>query len=82
MIEAMACGAFAVSTDCPSGPSEIIADSVDGLLVPVGDARALAAALIESLRHATIGIRTRASDHVASFLTDSVVDAYMRLVGI
>lgn len=42
IIEAMASGCAVVSTDCPSGPREILGDGKFGLLAPVGDADALA----------------------------------------
>lgn len=49
LIEAMACGCPVVSTDCPSGPKEILEDGRFGPLVPVGDPRALAHAVLQAL---------------------------------
>lgn len=42
IVQALASGASVVSTDCPSGPNEILAGVSRGRLVPVGDARQMA----------------------------------------
>jgi glycosyltransferase involved in cell wall biosynthesis len=37
LVEALACGCAVVSTDCPSGPAELLEQGQHGRLVPVGD---------------------------------------------
>lgn len=49
IVEAMSCGTPVVSTDCPSGPAEILENEAWGRLAPVGDANALARAIAAEL---------------------------------
>lgn len=37
LLEAMACGCSCIAYDCKTGPSEIITNEIDGILIPVGD---------------------------------------------
>ncbi|QHY94717.1 putative poly(glycerol-phosphate) alpha-glucosyltransferase [Streptomyces sp. S4.7] len=58
IVEAMRCGVPVVSTDCPHGPGEIIEDGVDGRLVPVGDADAIADGLLALIEDDELRRRT------------------------
>jgi len=77
LIEAMAAGTTVVSTDCPSGPREILQDGRLGELVPVGDAPALAGAMERSL--AAPGAKLP-PDALHEFTLDAAVDHYLRLI--
>lgn len=45
LLEAMACGLPCISTDCPTGPSDLIESGENGLLVPVHDAKEMSGAM-------------------------------------
>ena len=77
LVEAMACGTPVVSTDCDSGPAEILEDGTWGRLVSVGNAEGLANALRDTLEETdTPDVELRAQ----AFTVDAAVDAYLRLL--
>lgn len=78
IVEALAEGTPVVSTDCLSGPREILRDGQFGRLVPVGDAAALALAMADSLAatHDTAALKARAQD----FSIDKATDRYLELL--
>jgi glycosyltransferase involved in cell wall biosynthesis len=78
LIQAMACGCPVVSTDCPSGPAEILEQGHLGPLVPVGDDRALAGAILSVLDAPPDRDRLRA--RAASFSMDQAAARYLQLL--
>jgi glycosyltransferase involved in cell wall biosynthesis len=78
LIQAMACGCPVVSTDCPSGPAEILDGGRFGALVPVGDDHAMAAAIAAALERPIAAATLR--ERAAMFSVERAVDRYVDLM--
>jgi glycosyltransferase involved in cell wall biosynthesis len=81
LVEAMASGAPVVSTDCPSGPAEILEHGRWGRLVPVGDSHALAGGIIDALESRVPVAFERADDFTADVATDRYLALFDRCTG-
>jgi glycosyltransferase involved in cell wall biosynthesis len=78
LTQALACGCPVVSTDCPSGPAEILENGKYGPLVPVGDNEALANAILSVLD--TPSDRERLRARAAMFSADRAVGQYLEVL--
>jgi glycosyltransferase involved in cell wall biosynthesis len=80
LIEAIAMGTRVVSTDCPSGPEEILANGKYGQLVSVGDVKGLAEAIATTLDKPSDSeaLRLRADE----FSLEKSVAQYRQVLGI
>ena len=78
LIEALSCGCPVVSTDCPSGPAEILDGGAYGPLVPVGDDAALAQAICATLDH--VPPREKLIERAQFFSVDRAVEQYCRVL--
>jgi glycosyltransferase involved in cell wall biosynthesis len=78
LVEALFCGCQVVSTDCPSGPAEILQGGEFGRLVPVGDRRAMTDALEAALEAPLDSRSLRARGE--EFSIDHAVTRYSELL--
>jgi glycosyltransferase involved in cell wall biosynthesis len=80
LIEALALGVPVISTNCPSGPAEILEHGKWGCLVPVGEPHLLARAILEILQN-----DVRIPSHKTAwerFSKENAVIAYLQVLGI
>jgi len=79
LIQALACGCPVVSTDCYSGPSEILNGGQYGQLVPVGDVEAMASAIVAVLEG---DVRKPPASWLEQYKIESVIPQYKAVFGI
>ena len=77
LVEAMACGTPVISTDCPSGPSEILEDGKWGRLVAAGNVDALACAIKETLDET---VHPNVAKRAQDFSVCAAVDRYLSVM--
>jgi len=82
LIEALACGVPVISTDCPSGPAEIIENSKSGLLVPVKDEKALSQAIIKILEYPITAnyFSKQGEERANDFSIENIIKQYERII--
>lgn len=81
LLEAMAHGLPAISFDCPTGPSFIISDNVDGLLVNEGDVDEMAKAILNLVEdeNKRLEFGAKAFKNVNRFSPDKVHELWRKL---
>jgi glycosyltransferase involved in cell wall biosynthesis len=80
LIEAMSMGVPAVSTDCPYGPSETLANGKYGALVPVGDPESMAKAMLDTLSNPLSA--NALQEAVAPFTLERSTQRYLEVLGL
>jgi glycosyltransferase involved in cell wall biosynthesis len=80
LVEALSAGLRVVSTDCPSGPSEILNKGQFGILVRVEGSRALAKGIMEVGAWPSRNNRGTLQEHLRQFTIESVTEQYLNLI--
>lgn len=82
LIEAIGVGTPVISTDCPSGPREILLDGAGGTLVPIGDTDAMANAIRQYLDDPDVAAEKLelAREHLSRFTPERAADEYLSLI--
>lgn len=97
LLEAMACGLPVISTDCMTGPRDLIAPETNGqtrviddiemgqfgMLIPVGDNEAMSKAMAEMMRNTGLRNEYAASSGTATanYEIETVIKEYKQIIG-
>lgn len=86
LVEALACGAPIVATNCNYGPAEILQAGKYGLMTPVGDDRSMSAAMQRVLAGDAAwdksGLRERARDFALEPIAQQYLDVFRALIDV
>jgi glycosyltransferase involved in cell wall biosynthesis len=80
LVEALDAGLRIVSTDCPSGPKEILANGKFGALVPLDDAEQMAQAIIAAAAKPAMRNHAELHQHLQQFTNSQIVKEYSQLI--
>jgi glycosyltransferase involved in cell wall biosynthesis len=82
ILEAMACGIPVISTDCKSGPREILQNGSCGMLVPSRDDISLAKAITRLLKDDRLrkGFSRRGEERVKDFSIDKIIEQFEDMI--
>jgi len=79
LIQALACGTPVISSDCPTGPRDILANGSFGKLVPIGDIREFSNSIDEVLSLGTHKTQVPQS-HLSNYRSDVIADQYLNCI--
>jgi glycosyltransferase involved in cell wall biosynthesis len=80
LVEAITCGTPVVAFDCPSGPSEIIVEKQNGILIPGRNVHQFAEALVNVLCDRIVFDPERVRRTAERFNTEKVVEHYEQVL--
>jgi glycosyltransferase involved in cell wall biosynthesis len=82
LIQALACGAVVVATDCPTGPSEIIDDGINGFLVPVGNDVVMSKKILELLHNTELKktFDLHSQEKLKPFYYNTAINSYINFI--
>jgi len=82
LVEAMICECPVISTDCPSGPNEIITNGKNGMLVPIADEEKMSQAIISVIQNDILrnSLINDAKDSILDYSLNVILKQYYQVL--